>query len=143
MVVIWGCSSVAVGLVGNEGSVGLARLPLRDPWTEKIEPRRDQRISSSILPRPESEGLGVPEEVELHHSRPVGMGYLESSSLTWRRAIVEAATRDAERVDTATQICLNKYASSEVYNSNVNGWTLFRIVIILEISAVLLLEHNV
>ena len=82
-----------------------------------------------MLPRPESEGLGVPEEVEPHHARPFEMGDLESSLLTWRRAIVEAATRNAERVDTAMQICLNKSASWGVYNSNANGWALFRIAI--------------
>ena len=58
------------------------------------------------------------------------MGDLESSLLTWRRAIVEAATSDAERVDTAMQIRLNKSASSYVYDPNDNGWTLFRISLI-------------
>ena len=85
----------------------------------------------------------MPEEVELHHARSFEMGYFESSLLTWRRAIVEAATRDAERVDIAMQICLNKSASSEVYNPNANGWTLFRIATTFEVSAALLLEQNV
>ena len=84
----------------------------------------------------------MPEEVELHHARSFEMGYFESSLLTWRRAIVEAATRDADRVDTAMQIFLNKSASSEVYDSDDNGWTLFRIVIIFEVSAALLLEKT-
>lgn len=85
----------------------------------------------------------MPEEVELHHALSFEMGYFDSSLLTCRRAIVEAATRDAERVDTAMQICLNKLASSEVYNSNANGWTLFRMAITLDVSVVLLLEQDV
>jgi hypothetical protein len=62
-------------------------------------------------PRPESEGDGVPvveEEVAQDRGRS---GILESSLFTLRRAIVEVATREAERVDTAVEIFVKRSAS--------------------------------
>src|SRR5271154_4308291 len=97
----------------TDNKLGEASDPRRDPCAEKRDPRRDQRISSSMLPRPESEGEGVPEEVDPHGQAPppLGGGDLQSSLLTFRSAMVEAATREAERVDTAIHTLRNKSAS--------------------------------
>lgn len=98
-------------------SDGLAKLLLREPCTEKIELRRDQRMSSSMEPRPESLGEGIPGE-----EREDGKcGFLESSSFTFSRAIVEAATRETERVETAWQISWKRVASWVVKKPRLSG----------------------
>jgi hypothetical protein len=84
-----------------------------------------------MLPRPESEGEGVPEEVDPHgQAPPLGGGDLQSSLLTLRSAMVEAATREAERVDTAIHILRNKSASAWVYDPKSKGWSLFNTLIV-------------
>lgn len=69
-----------------------------------------------MLPRPESEGDGVPEEDEREgvHAEDVRIGDLESSLFTWRRPRVEEATREAERVETAIEILEKRRASEGV-----------------------------
>jgi hypothetical protein len=65
-------------------------------------------------PKPESEGEGVPVVDELAQEFPRS-GILESSLLTLRRAIVDVATREAERVDTAIEILVKRSASAWVH----------------------------
>lgn len=55
------------------------------------------------------------------HEPPFRSGTLQSSLLTWRSAIVEAATKDAERVDTAIEILVNSCASALVYDPFERG----------------------
>jgi hypothetical protein len=73
-----------------------------------------------MLPRPESEGLGVPLDVEpnVEFAR---MGSFESSLLTCSRPRVEEATSDAERVETAVEILVNKIASEAVNDPAFRG----------------------
>ena len=107
-------------------NVGEASDPRRDPGAENKDPRRDQRISSSMLPSPESEGDGLPDEPDSHgQAPPLRAGDLQSSLLTLRSAMVDAATKDAERVDTAMHIRRNKSASAWVYDPESKGWSLF------------------
>jgi hypothetical protein len=82
-----------------------------------MDPRREpQRNSSSMEPRPESEGDGVPVLGVAHDVQDAPLcGNLESSLLTCNKAIVDAATRDAERVDTALHMLWNNIASGTVY----------------------------
>jgi len=98
-----------LGVAATFRREGVAKLPLLEPGALNSEPRLDHRISSSMLPRPESDGDGVPTE-DGHCS-----GNLLSSLFTLRRAIVLAATRAAERLDTAKQMLRNKSASEGVY----------------------------
>jgi len=78
-----------------------------------------------MLPRPESEGEGVPEEADPQGQvPPLGGGDLQSSLFTFRRAMVEAATREAERVETAMQIRRNSSASEWVYDPDSKGCSL-------------------
>lgn len=67
-------------------------------------------------PRPESEGEGVPVVGVAHvvHVVPFD-GVLTSSLLTCNKAMVDVATRDAERVDTALHIPWNNIASDTEY----------------------------
>ena len=58
------------------------------------------------------------------------MGDLQSSLLTRSNAIVDAATRDAERVDTAVQIFWNNSASAAVNDPDDNGKVIFRRAIV-------------
>jgi hypothetical protein len=75
-----------------------------------------------MLPRPESDGDGEPDDdVPQVQELPFRSGTLHNSLLTWRRAIVEAATRDAERVDTAIEILVKSSASSLVYDPSERG----------------------
>ena len=85
-----------------------------------------------MLPRPESEGEGVPEEVDPHGQAPppLGGGDLQSSLLTFKSAMVEAATREAERVDTAIHTLRNESASAWVYDPQSKGWSLFNKLIV-------------
>jgi hypothetical protein len=118
-----GLSSIPVRPVD---SVGEARLPFRDPWMEKIELRRDHRPSPSMDPMPESLGLGVPGGEGVDGKA----GSLESSLLMFRRAMVEAATREAERVEIALQICMKISASEVVNEPEGNGCRLSRRLIV-------------
>lgn len=75
-----------------------------------------------MLPRPESDGDGVPDDdVPQVQEVLFRSGSLHNSLLTWRSAIVDAATRDAERVDTAMEIFVNSWASSLVYDPFESG----------------------
>jgi hypothetical protein len=79
-----------------------------------------------MLPRPESEGEGVPLELDAQgQDWWGGGGDLASSLLTLRRAMVDAATREAERVDTAWQIRLKRSASEGRNELACKGWRLF------------------
>ena len=84
-----------------------------------------------MLPSPESEGDGVPEEADPQGQVPlVGGGDLQSSLFTFRRAMVEAATREAERVETAMHIRRKRSASEWVYVPDSTGWSLFSKLIV-------------
>jgi len=74
----------------------------------------------------------VPEDADPQGGQEVtlGGGNLQSSLLTLRSAMVEAATREAERVDTAMQILRNSSASAWVYDPESNGWSLFNKLIV-------------
>ena len=60
----------------------------------------------------------MPEDADPQGGQEVtlGGGNLQSSLLTFKSAMVEAATREAERVDTAMHTLRNKSASGWVYD---------------------------